>query len=49
MKIEWMFDWPQHMVHLGYWFWWRGEETWNGVMYNHFRVLGVRRRITVEL
>ena len=39
---KWKFDLPWEMVHLRDWFYMVNPVNWNGTLYLHVRVLGIR-------
>lgn len=49
MQIKWFFDLPWHMVRLRDWIYMRNCATWSDTIYNHFRILGIRRRVAIGI
>lgn len=47
MKTKYIFDYPWDMVRLRDWFFYKNNATWNNVMYSHFRILGIRKLVTI--
>jgi hypothetical protein len=48
VKTRIVFDWPWDMVRLRDWFFYKNCAVYNGTMFSHFRVLGIRLLKTIN-